>query len=291
MMKPRRSVLYVPGSNARAMEKAHSLTSDAVVFDLEDSVAPDAKAAARAQVAKAVAVHDFRPREVIIRVNGLDTPWWIDDINMVAKAKPDAILVPKIETPQHLSDIADRLSDIGADHSIRVWVMVETARAILTLREIAATAKDPEVRLAGFVIGTNDVAKETRMRLLPGRANMLPWLSLCVLSARAYGLEILDGVYNDISDEAGFAAECAQARDLGFDGKTLIHPNQIGPCNDAFTPPADEVAQARNIIAAFDLPENAGKGAIQLDGKMVERLHADMAKRTVAIADAIAARG
>ncbi len=291
MIKPRRSVLYVPGSNARAMEKAHSLTSDAVVFDLEDSVAPDAKAAARTQVAKTVAIHDFRPREVIIRVNGLDTPWWIDDIDMVAKAKPDAILVPKIETPQHLSDIADRLSDIGADRSIRVWVMVETARAILNLREIAATAKDPEVRLAGFVIGTNDVAKETRMRLVPGRANMLPWLSLCVLSARAYGLEILDGVYNDIADAAGFAAECAQARDFGFDGKTLIHPNQIGPCNEAFTPPADEVAQARHIIAAFDLPENAGKGAIQLDGKMVERLHADMAKRTVAIADAIAARG
>jgi citrate lyase subunit beta / citryl-CoA lyase len=291
MTKPRRSVLYVPGSNARAMEKARTLPCDAVVFDLEDAVAPDAKAAARQQIADAIAARNFGGRELFVRVNGLDTPWWIDDINMVAKAKPDAMLVPKIETPQHLSDIADRLSDIGADHSIRVWVMVETARAILALREIAATAKDPEVRLAGFVIGTNDVAKETRMRLLPGRANMLPWLSLCVLSARAYGLEILDGVYNDISDAAGFAAECAQARDLGFDGKTLIHPNQIGPCNEAFTPPADEVAQARNIIAAFDLPENAGKGAIQLDGKMVERLHAEMAKRTVAIADAIAARG
>lgn len=290
MIRPRRSVLYVPGSNARAMEKAQTLACDAVIFDLEDAVAPDAKDSARKAIADAVSARNFGAREVFVRVNALDTPWWIDDVNMVAKAKPDAMLIPKIETPQHLSDIADRLSDIGADHAIRVWVMVETARAILTMREIAATAKDPEIRLAGFVIGTNDVAKETRMRLTKGRTNMLPWLSLCVLSARAYGLEILDGVYNDIGDAQGFAAECAQARDLGFDGKTLIHPSQIGPCNEAFTPPADEVAQARRIIAAFNEPTNAAKGAIQLDGKMVERLHADMAKRTVAIAEAIAAR-
>jgi len=273
------------------MEKARALDCDAMVFDLEDAVAPDAKDTARKAIADAIAARNFGAREIFVRVNGLDTPWWIDDLSMVAKAKPDAVLVPKIETPQHLTDIANRLTDIGADHAIRVWVMVETARAILALREIAAAASDPEVRLSGFVVGTNDVAKETRMRLTKGRENMLPWLSLCVLSARAYGLEILDGVYNDIADAEGFAAECAQARDYGFDGKTLIHPNQIGPCNAAFTPPSDEVAQARRIIAAFNQPENATKGAIQLDGKMVERLHADMAKRTVAIADAIAARG
>jgi citrate lyase subunit beta / citryl-CoA lyase len=291
MIRPRRSVLYVPGSNARAMEKARTLPCDVVVFDLEDAVAPEAKDSARKQIADTIAARNFGARELFVRVNGLDTPWWIDDINMVAKAKPDALLVPKIETPRHLSDIADRLSDIGADHAIRVWVMVETARAILALREIAATASDPELRLSGFVIGTNDLAKETRMRLTRGRANMLPWLSLCVLSARAHGLEILDGVYNDIADAAGFAAECVQARDLGFDGKTVIHPSQIGPCNEAFTPPSDEVAQARRIIAAFNEPDNAGKGAIQLEGRMVERLHADIAKRTVAIADAIAAMG
>lgn len=291
MIRPRRSVLYVPGSNARAMEKARTLPCDAVVFDLEDAVAPDAKDTARKQIAEAIAARNFGARELFVRVNGLDTPWWIDDIDMVAKAKPDALLVPKIETPRHLSDIADRLTDIGADHAIRVWVMVETARAILAMREIAAVSADPEVRLTGFVIGTNDVAKETRMRLTKGRENMVPWLSLCVLSARAHGLDILDGVYNDIADAQGFAAECAQARDLGFDGKTVIHPSQVGPCNGAFTPPSDEVAQARRIIAAFNEPENATKGAIQLDGRMVERLHAEMAKRTVAIADAIAARG
>lgn len=291
MIRPRRSVLYVPGSNARAMEKARTLNSDAVVFDLEDAVAPDAKDNARKQIADTIAAGGFGTRELFVRVNGLDTPWWIADVDMVAQAKPAAMLVPKIETAHHLEAIANRLAYVGADRSIRVWVMIETSRAILNLREIAGAAADAETRLSGFVIGTNDVAKETRMRLTRDRANMVAWLSFCVLAARAYGLEILDGVYNDIADAEGFAAECAQARDLGFDGKTVIHPNQIGPCNAAFSPPAEEVAQARRIIAAFDQPENAGKGAIQLDGKMVERLHADIARRTVEIADAIAARG
>jgi citrate lyase subunit beta/citryl-CoA lyase len=291
IIRPRRSVLYMPGSNARAIEKARSLPADAVILDLEDSVAPDGKAAARAQVMEAIIAGGFGAREVIMRINGLDTEWWIDDLNAAAKAKPDAVLVPKVSSPQNLEDVADRLVDISADHKIRIWAMMETPLAMLNAREIAAAAKDVETRLAAFVMGTNDLAKETRARITPGRAPMLPWLMSCVAAARAFGVDILDGVYNDLGNAEGFAQECAQARDMGFDGKTLIHPNQIGPCNAAFSPSTDEVAQAKKIIAAFDLPENEHKGVVQLEGRMVERLHADMARRTVAIAEAIAARG
>jgi citrate lyase subunit beta / citryl-CoA lyase len=289
--RPRRSVLYMPGSNARAIEKARTLPADAVILDLEDSVAPDGKAAARAQVAEAIIAGGFGAREVVIRINGLDTEWWIEDLNAAAKAKPDAVLVPKVSSAQNLEDVADRLVDISADHKIRIWAMMETPLAMLNAREIAAAAKDVETRLAAFVMGTNDLAKETRARITPGRAPMLPWLMSCVAAARAFGVDILDGVYNDLGNAEGFAQECTQARDMGFDGKTLIHPNQIGPCNAAFSPSADDVAQAKKIIAAFDLPENEHKGVVQLDGRMVERLHADMARRTVAIAEAIAARG
>jgi citrate lyase subunit beta / citryl-CoA lyase len=291
IIRPRRSVLYMPGSNARAIEKARTLPADAVILDLEDSVAPDGKAAARAQVAEAVAAGGFGAREVVVRINGLDTEWWIEDLNAAAKAKPDAVLVPKVSSAQNLEDVADRLVDIGADHKIRIWAMMETPLAMLNAREIAAAATDVETRLAAFVMGTNDLAKDTRARITPGRAPMLPWLMNCVAAARTYGIDILDGVYNDLGNADGFARECAEARDMGFDGKTLIHPNQIGPCNAAFSPGADEVAQARKIIAAFDLPENEHKGVVQLDGRMVERLHADMARRTVAIAEAIAAQG
>jgi len=186
--------------------------------------------------------------------------------------------------------VAERLVDICADHKIRVWAMMETPLAMLNAGAIAAAAKDVETRLAGFVMGTNDLAKDTRAKITPGRAEMVPWLMNCVAAARAFGIDILDGVYNDLGNAEGFAQECAQARDMGFDGKTLIHPNQIEPCNAAFSPAAEEVAQAKKIMAAFDLPENKGKGVIQLEGRMVERLHADMARRTVAIAEAIAAR-
>jgi citrate lyase subunit beta/citryl-CoA lyase len=289
-IRPRRSVLYMPGSNARAIEKARTLPADAIILDLEDSVAPDAKAAARKQVLDAVTAGGFGAREVIVRINGLDTEWWLPDLDAVAKAKPDAVLVPKISIPRNLEDVAERLVDISADHKIRVWAMMETPLAMLNAAAIAATAKDVETRLAGFVMGTNDLAKDTRAKIMPGRAAMLPWLMTCVAAARAFGIDILDGVYNDLGDPEGFARECAQARDMGFDGKTLIHPNQIEPCNAAFSPGTDEVAQAEKIIAAFDLPENKGKGVIQLEGRMVERLHADMARRTVAIADAITAR-
>jgi citrate lyase subunit beta/citryl-CoA lyase len=286
-IRPRRSVLYMPGSNARALEKAKTLPADAVILDLEDSVAPDAKEAARDQVVAAVKAGGFGRREVVIRVNGVDTPWHAEDLRAAAHAAPDAILVPKVANPETLELIGRRMLDMGTDHRTHVWAMIETPLAIFNILAIAAEAKDSESRLAVFVMGTNDLAKETRARLVPGRAPMLAWLSTCVAAARQYGVEILDGVYNDIGNADGFAAECRQGVEFGFDGKTLIHPSQIEPCNAAFSPSADEVAQARKIIAAFDLPENRNKGVVSLDGRMVERLHAEMARRTVTIADAI----
>jgi citrate lyase subunit beta/citryl-CoA lyase len=286
-IRPRRSVLYMPGSNARALEKAKSLPADAVILDLEDSVAPDAKEAARGQVAAAVKAGGFGRREVFIRINGIETPWHADDLVAAAHAAPDAVLVPKVSTPDTLELIGRRLLDMGTDHRTRVWAMIETPLAIFNILAIAAQARDSETRLAGFVMGTNDLAKETRARLVPGRAPMLAWLSTCVAAARTHGIDILDGVYNDLDNAEGFAAECAQGVELGFDGKTLIHPRQVAPCNTAFSPGDAEVAQARKILAAFDLPENRGKGVISIDGRMVERLHADMARRTVAIAEAI----
>jgi len=287
---PRRSVLYMPGTNARALEKARTLPCDAVILDLEDAVAPGAKETARHQVMTAVAAGGFGAREVIVRINGLDTAWWLDDLSAAASARPDGILVPKVSKPADLQIIAERLIDIAADQNTKMWAMIETPLAIINAAEIAATARDAKSRLAGFVMGTNDLAKETRARLLQGRAPMAPWLATAVLAAHAYGIDILDGVYNDIADEEGFRRECGQGRDLGFDGKTLIHPNQIAPCNAAFSPSEAEITQARKIIAAFELPENQAKGVVQLDGRMVERMHADMARRTVAIADAISAR-
>jgi citrate lyase subunit beta/citryl-CoA lyase len=286
-IRPRRSVLYMPGSNARAMEKARELPADAVIFDLEDAVAPDAKAKAREVIVEALKKGGFGSREVLVRINALDTAWWGDDL-AVAAVGPDAVLVPKVSTPEELRQVAKHLTGVRADAGVRIWVMMETPLAMLNARDIAAAARDRDTRLAGFVMGTNDLAKDTRARIVPGRAPMLPWLMNCVAAARAYGLDILDGVYNELGNAEGFAAECRQAHDLGFDGKTLIHPQQIAPCNAAFSPSEEEVAWARKIIAAFDQPENASKGVIQIDGRMVERLHADMARRTVAIADAIA---
>jgi citrate lyase subunit beta/citryl-CoA lyase len=285
-IRPRRSVLYMPGSNARAMEKARELSVDAVILDLEDAVAPDAKAKARELIVEALGKGGFGPREILVRINGLDTTWWRDDL-AIATAGPHAVLVPKVSAPEQLRQVAKHLTGVRAAASVRIWAMMETPLAMLNARDIAAAALDPEARLAGFVMGTNDLAKDTRARIVPGRAPMLPWLMNCIAAARAFGLDILDGVYNDLGNAEGFAAECVQARELGFDGKTLIHPQQIAPCNAAFSPSAEEVASARNVIAAFDLPENAHKGVIQIDGRMVERLHADMARRTVAIADAI----
>jgi citrate lyase subunit beta / citryl-CoA lyase len=290
IVRPRRSVLYMPGSNARALEKAKTLPADGVILDLEDSVAPDAKQAAREQVCAVVKAGGFGAREVFIRVNGIDTPWHADDLTAAAHAAPDAILLPKVSDADALEQVGRRLLDMGTDRKTRVWAMIETPLAIFNILSIAAEARDSESRLAGFIMGTNDLAKDTRARIVPGRAPMLPWLMTCVAAARIHGIDILDGVYNDLGNSDGFAMECAQGVELGFDGKTLIHPNQIEPCNTAFSPSEQEVAQARKMIAAFELPENKDKGVVSIDGRMVERLHAEMAKRTVMIAEAIAAR-
>lgn len=291
MIRPRRTMLFMPGSNARALEKAKLLPADGLILDLEDAVAPDAKAQARDQIAQAVAGRGYGPREVLVRINALDSPWWLDDLAMAAKAKPDGVLVPKISNVAQLATIADRLAALDADDNLRVWIMLETAAGVLHAEELAAQRADAKMRLEGFVFGPNDISRETGIRMLPGRPTMLPMILHCVLAARAHGLAAMDGPYSDIANVDGFAAECAQARDLGFDGKTLIHPGQIEACNAAFTPPAAEVAHARAIIAAFDRPENRGRGAIQLDGRMVERLHAEIAKKTIAIADAIETMG
>jgi citrate lyase subunit beta / citryl-CoA lyase len=291
MIRPRRSPLFMPGSNARALEKARNLPADVIILDLEDSVAPDAKGLARDQIAQAIAAQGFGKREVWVRTNSLDSAWWADDSAMAGKAKPDGILVPKVSSVEDLKAIGDRLAAVHADPSIKVWAMIETARAVLDADKLAAASRDPKTRLAGFVFGPNDIARETRILMRPGRAAMIPMMTHCILATRAYGLEIFDGPYSDFSNVDGFGQECAQGRDLGFDGKTLIHPGQVEACNAIFTPPEEEIAQARKIIAAFELPENAARGAIRLDGQMVERLHAEMARRTIAIADAIAAMG
>ena len=290
-IRPRRSVLFMPGSNARAIEKAKTLPVVGVILDLEDAVAPDAKDAARDQVVKAVNAGGFGKRELFIRTNAIDTPWFNDDFTAATHAGCDAIVVPKVSTPHQIEQLGQRLLSLHAQSRIHLWIMIETSLAIFNAPLLAAQARDSESRLTGFIMGTNDLAKESRSRIVPGRAPMIGWLSDCVLAAHAYGVDILDSVYNDISNTEGFAQECVQGRDLGFDGKTLIHPSQIEACNAAYSPPVEEVTQARKIIAAFGLPENKDKGVIQLDGRMVEKMHADMAQRTVAIADAIEAKG
>lgn len=290
MIRPRRSVLYMPGSNARALEKARTLPADCLIFDLEDAVAPEAKEAARKQVVEAVRAGGYAPREVIIRVNGLGTPWGRDDLRAAGQAGADALLVPKVETVDGLVEVRSVLHFNGSPPDLPLWAMMETPLAILQAGEIAATARAERNPLTVFVMGTNDLAKETRAQITPDRAPMLAWLSICIAAARAHGLEIIDGVYNDFRDEEGFRAECAHGRALGMDGKTLIHPGQIAPCNEVFSPTENEISWARRVLEAFSLPENAGKGAISIDGRMVEMLHLQMARRTVALAEAIAAR-
>lgn len=284
-IRPRRSVLYMPGSNARALEKARALAADALILDLEDAVAPDAKELARRQVCDAVKTKGFGKREIIIRVNGLATPWGEADLAAAMAAKPDAILVPKISAPKDLHVVEENLVRLHAERSIAVWAMVETPLAILNIGAIAASGG----RLACFVMGTNDLIKEIRGQHTQDRANLAAALGLCVLAARANAIAVIDGVYNDIQNGDGFKASCEQAKSFGFDGKTLIHPSQVGPCNAVFAPSAEEVDTARKLIAAFELPQNKGKGAIKLEGRMVELLHAEIARSTVATADAIAA--
>jgi citrate lyase subunit beta/citryl-CoA lyase len=286
-IRPRRSVLYMPGSNARAIEKARTLPADGIIMDLEDAVAPEAKAAAREQVVAAVKAGGFGRREVVIRVNGLDTPWGHDDLVAAASSGAQAVLIPKVSDPDIIAAAELALATARAPDALRVWAMIETPIAILHAEPIARAARHETARLSCFVLGTNDIAKETRARFVPGRWPMIPWLTTVVAAARAHGLDVLDGVYNDLQDEAAFRAECEQGRDLGMDGKTLIHPNQVGVANEVFAPAETEVDAARRIIAAFQLPENKDRGVISLDGRMVERMHADMAARIVALADAI----
>lgn len=277
--RPRRSVLYMPGGNARALEKAKTLPADAVILDLEDSVAPDVKGEARATACAAIAAGGYGRREVVLRVNGLDSAWGKADMAAALAARPDAILVPKVSTA---ADVA-RAASLA--HGIPLWVMIETPLSILNAREIAAAA--PSSNLTCFVLGTNDLVKDTRMRAGSARLALVPALSQAVLAARAFALDCIDGVYNDFRDETGFAAECEQGVLLGMDGKTLIHPSQVEVCNRIFSPSDAEIAAARKVIAAFALPENAAKGVITVDGRMVERLHLAMAERVDAVARVI----
>jgi citrate lyase subunit beta / citryl-CoA lyase len=282
--RPRRSALYMPAANARAIEKARELACDVVILDLEDAVAPDAKEAARAQAVEAVRAGGFGGREVVIRVNGLDTPWGRDDLAAAAAARPDAVLAPKVSTAADIGIYAGAL-----DGACPLWIMIETCLALFRLDELGAAAKG--AGLSTWVIGTNDLAKEMRCRLDAERAPLLGPLSLAVAAARAHGLVALDGVFNGLEDDAGLERQCAQGAAFGFDGKTLIHPRQIEAANRAFTPTPDEVAWARTIVEAFDSSENAAKGVLRVEGRMVERLHLDEARRLIAVADAIAARG
>lgn len=288
--RPRRSALFMPGSNARALEKGRTLPADAIIIDLEDAVAPDAKDAARAQAAEAIKAGGFGPREMVLRANAPDTEWFDADLAVAAQSGADAVAVPKISDPETLVAIGRRLDALGAPRGLKVWAMIETPLAVLRIERIAFAAHDPVTRLAVLMMGTNDLSKETGARIVPGRAPMLAWLSTCVLAAKAAGIGILDSVWNDFRDLDGFAAECRQAADLGFNGKTLIHPSQIAGANAAFTPPEAEVDEARRVIELFARPENAGIGVLQVEGRMYERMHADIARRTVALADAIAAR-
>ena len=284
-IRPRRSALYMPGSNARALEKAKSLDADVVIFDLEDAVAPDAKAEAREQVAAAVRTGGYGRREVVVRINTPDSSWVREDVAAVVPAGADALLVPKVESVDALDSVA---AMIGGSSDVALWAMIETPLGIVNVNQIAASAKTSQSRLQCFVLGTNDLVKDTRAEMDRGRAVAFYWLSATVTAARAYGIDVLDGVYNDFKDIDGFLAECAQGKMLGMDGKTLIHPSQIDGANHTFMPSAADVEWARVVLAAFELPENQGKGVIKIDGKMVELLHAEMARRTVAIVEAIA---
>jgi citrate lyase subunit beta / citryl-CoA lyase len=278
-VRPRRSVLYMPGANERALEKAKTLPADALILDLEDAVAPDAKVAARERVCATVG--SYGSREVAIRVNAAGTPWHADDLRAAGEAGPSAVLVPKVNSADEVHAIEKALSH-APDHTA-MWAMIESPTAVLDCASIAAASE----RLTVLVLGTNDLAKEMVAAQVPGRAPLLGPLSMCVLAARATGKVILDGVYNDVRDLEGFTAECRQGKDFGFDGKTLIHPGQIGPCNEVFAPSADEVAHAHRVIAAFEEATREGRGVATLDGRLIENLHVADAQRILAFAEAI----
>jgi citrate lyase subunit beta/citryl-CoA lyase len=280
--RPRRSALYMPASNPRAIDKARTLPCDVVILDLEDAVGPEAKDQARAAAVEAVKAGGFGRRELVIRVNGLDTPWGEADLKAASEAGPDAILVPKIGDAGDIARYDGRISHAPA--ATRLWAMVETARSLFHLEGIGAAAKTS--RLACLALGPNDLAKETGARMTPGREPFFAAFSLTIAAAKAHGIAALDGPFGGIDDPDGFARECAQGRDFGFDGKSLIHPSQIETANRAYSPDPAEVAHARAVIAAFADPANAGKGAIRVEGKMAERLHLGMAERVMLMAQA-----
>jgi citrate lyase subunit beta / citryl-CoA lyase len=285
-MRLRRSVLFMPASNARALDKARTLPADALVLDLEDAVAPDAKPTARRMAVAAASAGGYAPREVVIRVNALDTPWGRDDLGAVAGSGADAILLPKVESAGAVHDALSALDAGGAPARLALWCMLETPRGVLGAEAIAAASP----RVAALVMGTADLTKDLRARHTPDRLPLVTSLGLCVLAARAHGLTALDGVHLDLDDEAGFLAACRQAAAMGFDGKTLIHPKTIAGANDAFSPSADEVARARRIIDAHADAVARGQGVVVVDGRLVENLHVEDARRLVAVATAIAAR-
>ncbi|MEI5678990.1 MULTISPECIES: HpcH/HpaI aldolase/citrate lyase family protein [unclassified Mesorhizobium] len=283
----RRSVLYVPASNDKALAKLASLACDAVVIDLEDAVAPTEKIAAREKLG---AIFKNRPsgiREMIIRINAVSSEWGPDDLLAAAACEPDGILLPKVDTPRDVLEAGDVLDDNDAPDSLRLWAMIETPKSLLNIGAIAELGRDAASRLSCLVAGTNDLVAATGVLATPDRRYLMPWLMQMLLAARAGGLDIVDGVSNDFRDLEAFAAECTQAAAMGFDGKTLIHPAQIEPANTAFSPSETARKEAEKIVAAFALPENAGKGAIGLDGRMVELLHRAQAERLLAKASMI----
>lgn len=283
--RPRRSVLFMPASNARALEKARTLAADTLVLDLEDAVAPDAKDVARRQAAEAIAAGAFGRREVAVRINGTDTDWWADDLRAVVSAGPDAILIPKVEDAGSVCLVADRMLRRGAPRSMALWAMLETPRAFLNADPIAAS----HPRLACLVVGTNDLSKGLQARQTVTREPVVTALGLAMLAARAHGHAILDGVYGAIDDANGLRAQCEQARDMGFDGKTLIHPSQIDTANTVFAPSRADVEDAGALIAAYDAAAEEGAGVATFRGRMIEALHVDDARRLIALSEAIAA--
>ncbi len=284
--RPRRSVLFLPGSNPRTLEKARTLAADGLIFDLEDAVAPAVKDAARAGVAAALAIGGYAPRELILRVNPLDTPWGHADLATAATMPIDAVLLPKVENAERVRLTIALLDTLGAPPELRLWCMIETPLGVLAAAEIAGASP----RLGALVLGTSDLTKDLHASEARDRLPLLTALGLVLLAARAYGRAVLDGVHLDLADAEGFAAACHQGRELGFDGKTLIHPAQIDPANAAFTPTGEEVARARQIIAAYSHAAGAGVGAVRIDGRLVEALHVEEARRTLALVEAIAVR-
>jgi citrate lyase subunit beta / citryl-CoA lyase len=276
-------VLYMPGANTRALEKAKTIPADALILDLEDAVAPDAKPEARQNVVDAVTGGGYGNKELTIRCNGLDTQWGLDDLRAAAEAGPHAVVIPKINSVEELLRVEDALVAANAPEHTRIWAMLESPHAVLRAYDICSASD----RLNVLVMGTNDLAKELRCAMVPGRAPLLHGLSVCLNAARAANKVILDGVFNAIDDADGFAEECRQGASFGFDGKTLIHPSQVEPCNTAFSPTAAEIDYARAVIAAFDQAVAEGKGVVTVNGRMIENLHVDNARRTLATVAAI----